>query len=628
MEKETKHDLLKIILSTFFLIIAIIVEKKCGLPMWGNLLVFLVPYLIVGFETLKEAVENIFHGEIFDEDFLMCIATIGALCIGFLPEAKPEFAEAVFVMLFFQVGELFEEIAEGKSEKSISSLMEIRPDYAYVERNGKAQKVSPEEVEVGDIIVVSPGQKVPMDGIVIEGKTSLDTVAITGESMPRAIAEEDFISSGCVNLTATVRVKVTKKFSESTVSKIIDLVENASEHKSKSENFISKFSKIYTPIVVILAIILAFVPPLISGNFVNEFSKWLLRSLTFLVVSCPCALVISVPLAFFGGIGGASKHGILIKGSNYIDSLSKIKTVVFDKTGTLTEGVFKVVAIHPEIYDENKLLHLAAHVERYSTHPIAISLKDAYENEDDDCVVTETEEFSGCGVKAKVNGDTVYVGNTKLMKQLNIEWKNCDSKGTIVHVAINGEYMGHIVISDKIKNDSKNTIDSMKKEKIKTVMLTGDHDDVAKAVSKELNIDEYYSELLPQDKVQKVESIIANKPNNTYVAFVGDGINDAPVIARSDIGIAMGAIGSDAAIEAADVVLMEDKTSNIVKAINIAKRTIKIAKENIIFAITVKLMVLILASIGYAPMWLAVFADVGVTVIAVINSMRTLRNLT
>ena len=625
MEKETKFDLYKIILSAIFLVIAVIIEKNCNLPLWGNLLVYLVPYLIAGYEVLKEAAESIIHGEFFDEDFLMCIATLGALAIGFLPDAKPEFAEAVFVMLFFQVGELFEKIAEGNSKKSISSLMDIRPDYAYIEQNGKVKKVNPETVNIGDIIVISPGQKVPMDGVIIEGKTSLNTVAITGESVPRDVNVGDNIISGCVNGSGTVRAKVTKTFSESTVSKIIDLVENAADHKSKSENFITKFSKIYTPIVVLLAVVLAILPPVFSGDFVNNFSIWLARALTFLVVSCPCALVISVPLSFFGGIGGASKNGILIKGSNYIEALSKIKTIVFDKTGTLTEGVFEVVAIHPELFDEDKLLHLAAHVERYSTHPIAISLKNAYGNEDDECKITDVEEIAGNGIKAKVNDDIVCVGNHKLMESLGIKWKACEHVGTIVHVAINGEYFGHIVISDKIKNDSENAVRKIKECGIKTVMLTGDHKDVAKDVAKKLNLDDFYAELLPQDKVSELESIISKKEKGSNVAFVGDGINDAPVIARADIGIAMGAMGSDAAIEAADVVLMEDKTSKIAKAIKIAKRTLRIAKENIIFAIMVKVIVLILAALGLAPMWLAVFADVGVTVIAVLNAMRTLK---
>lgn len=625
MEEETKHDLIKIIISAILLGIAIAIEKICDLPIWANLLIYLVPYFIVGFETIKEAIENIFHGEIFDEDFLMFVATVGALAIGFIPGGEPQFAEAVFVMLFFQLGELFEGIAEGKSEKSIEALMEIRPDYAYIEKNGKAEKVDPATVEVGEVMVIAPGQKVPMDGVIIEGKTSLNTVAITGESVPRNVAVEDVILSGCVNINGTVRARVTKKFEDSTVAKIIDLVENASEQKSKSEKFITKFSKIYTPMVVILAILVAIVPALVSGNFMDSFSTWLLRALTFLVVSCPCALVISVPLAFFGGIGGASKKGILIKGSNHVDSLAKISDVVFDKTGTLTEGVFEVVAIHPEIFDENKLLHLAAHVERYSSHPIAISLKDAYENEDDDCSVTDVEEFAGQGVKAKVNEDIVYVGNYKLMESLGIKWKECEKKGTIVHVAINGEYFGHIVISDRIKSDSKDAIKQIKKDNINTIMLTGDHKDAAENVARELSIDEYYAELLPQDKVLKLETIINKKPSTRNVAFVGDGINDAPVIARADVGIAMGAIGSDAAIEAADVVLMEDKPSKLAEAIRIARRTIRIAMQNILFAIIVKILVLILAVFGYAPMWLAVFADVGVTVLAVLNSMRTLK---
>lgn len=625
MIKELKHDILKIVISAILLVIAIVIEHNCNLPMWGNLLFFLVPYLIVGFETVKEAIENIIHGELFDEDFLMFVATVGALLIGFIPGGNPEFAEAVFVMLFFQLGELFEEIAEGNSEKSISALMEIRPDYAYIEKDGKAVKVKPEEVSVGEIMVIAPGQKIPMDGVIIEGKTSLNTVAITGESVPRNVSEEDVVLSGCVNISGTIRARVTKKFEESTVAKIIDLVENASEHKSKSEKFITKFSKIYTPIVVILAILLAIVPPLITGDFSGNIATWLLRALTFLVVSCPCALVISVPLAFFGGIGGASKKGILIKGANKLDGLAKLGTVVFDKTGTLTEGVFEVVAVHPELYDENKLLHLAAHVERYSTHPIAISLKSAYENEDDDCRVAEVEEFAGQGVKARVNDNIVYVGNYKLMESIGIKWKNCEKSGSIVHVAIDGEYFGHIIVSDRIKSDSKNTVIKIKSQGIKTVMLTGDHSDVARDVATELSIDEYYAELLPQDKVSALERIIQTNQNKN-VAFVGDGINDAPVIARADVGVAMGAIGSDAAIEAADVVLMEDKPSRLEDAIKIAKRTIRIAMENIVFAIAIKITVLILAAFGYAPMWLAVFADVGVTVIAVLNSMRTLKS--
>ena len=441
MNKEVKNKLAQIILSAILLIIALIIEKSMKLPMWGNFLVFLIPYLIVGYDVLKEAAQSIAEGELLGEDFLMTIATIGALAIGFLPNTEPQFAEAVFVMLFFKIGELFEEIAEGNSEKAISELMDIRPDYANVETNKKLKRVNPELIKIGDIIVVKPGEKIPLDGIITEGKTSLNTVALTGESAPRDVNEGDSVNSGCINLSSLIKVKVTKSFGESTASKIIDLVENATDNKSKSEKFITKFSNYYTPIVVVAAILLAFIPPIISGNFVTNFSIWLTRALTFLVVSCPCALVISVPLAFFGGIGGASKKGILIKGANYIEKLSKVKTVVFDKTGTLTEGVFEVTAVHPEIYDENKLLHLAAHVERYSTHPIAISLKEAYENEDDDCSVTQIKEFAGNGVKAKVNEDIVYVGNSKMMDEIGIKWKKCKHTGTIVHVAINNEYL-------------------------------------------------------------------------------------------------------------------------------------------------------------------------------------------
>lgn len=628
MEKETKNKLTQIIISAVFLIIAVVIDKLTNLPIWIDLIIYLIPYAIAGGEVLKEALENMLHGEFFDEDFLMSIATIGALFIGFLPGASPEFVEAVFVMLFFQVGELFEEIAEGNSEKSISALMDIRPDYAHIEKNGKIIKVDPEEVKIDEIIIVEPGEKVPMDGTIIEGKSSLNTVALTGESLPRDVNVGDKINSGCINLSGTIKVKVTKIFSESTASKIIDLVENATEKKSKSENFITKFSKYYTPIVVISALILAIVPPMISGNFRAEFAIWLQRALTFLVVSCPCALVISVPLSFFGGIGGASKNGILIKGSNYIETLSKINKIVFDKTGTLTEGVFEVVAIHPEIYDENKLLHLAAHVERYSTHPIAISLKNAYENEDDECKVEAVEEIAGKGIKAKVNEETIYVGNFKMMEELSIELKECKeclNSGTVVHIAYEDKYLGHIVISDRIKEDAKEAIKQMKNKNIETVMLTGDRKEIGKEVAKELNIDEYYAELLPQDKLSKLEEIIEKNKEKGSVAFVGDGINDAPVLAGADVGIAMGALGSDSAIEAADVVLMDDKVSKIVTAIKIAKRTIKIARQNIIFAIAVKVMVLALAAIGMAPMWLAVFADVGVTVLAVLNAMRTLK---
>ncbi|MBR3134386.1 MAG: cadmium-translocating P-type ATPase [Clostridia bacterium] len=618
MNKEVKNKLIQIVLSAISFIIAVIIERNMNLPMWENLLVFLVPYLIAGYDVLKEAVESILEGEFLGEDFLMTIATVGALAIGFLPNTESQFAEAVFVMLFFKIGELFEEIAEEKSEKAISELMNIRPDYANIEKNGKLKKVKPESIEVGDIIVVKPGERIPLDGIIKDGKSSLNTVALTGESIPRDVNEGDTANSGCINLSSLIKIKVTKIFEESTASKIIDLVENAAENKSQSEKFITKFSKYYTPVVVVTALVLAFIPPIILGNF----SIWLTRALTFLVVSCPCALVISVPLTFFGGIGCASKKGILIKGANYIEKLSKVKTVVFDKTGTLTEGVFEVTAVHPEIYDENKLLHLAAHVERYSTHPIALSLKEAYEHEDDDCSVSEIKEYSGNGIKAKVNEDIVYVGNSKMMNEIGIKWKKCKHSGTIVHVAINDEYLGHIVISDRIKEEATETVREIRKNKIGTIMLTGDQENVAKAVAEKIGIDKYYSELLPQDKVSKLEEVIST--NKEYTAFVGDGINDAPVLARSDIGIGMGGIGSDAAIEAANVVIMDDKVSKICKAIEISRRTLMIAKENIVFAIGIKILVLILASLGLATMWMAVFADVGVTVIAVINAMRTL----
>lgn len=625
MSKDIKNKLIKILVSAICLVLAIVLQKNTNMPIWANLIVFLIPYLMVGYDVLKEACENIFEGKLLDEDFLMSVATIGALLIGFLPNTKPQFEEAVFVMLFFKIGELFEEIAEGKSEKAISNLMDIRPDYANVEIEGKLKKVNPNNVKIGDIIVIKPGEKVPLDGRVIEGNTSLNTVALTGESIPRDVKTDEIIYSGSVNLTSMIKVKVTKSFEDSTASKIIDLIENATEKKSKSERFITKFSKYYTPTVVGIAIILALLPPFLSGNFSSYFSLWLARALTFLVVSCPCALVISVPLAFFGGIGGASKHGILIKGSNYVEKLSKIKTIVFDKTGTLTEGVFEVTAIHPELFDENKLLHLAAHVERYSTHPIAISLKEAYEHEDDDCNVSGVQEYAGNGIKANVNDDIVYVGNSKMMDEIGVKWKKCKHTGTIVHVAINNEYLGHIVISDKIKEETIEVIKEMKENKIKTVMLTGDHDSVGKSVAEKISVDSYFSNLLPQDKVSKMEELIRNNNNkNECIAFVGDGINDAPVLARADIGIGMGKIGADASIEAADVVLMDDKISKIMKAIRIAKKTMSIVKQNIIFAIGIKMLVLALASFGYAPMWLAVFADVGVTIVAVLNSMRTL----
>ncbi len=626
MEKENKERLVKIIAAAVLLAVAVVVEKTTDLKMWQNLLIFLVPYLIVGGETLLEAGEKLIHGELLDEDFLMSVATLGALCIGFLPGAESQFPEAVFVMLFFQVGELFEDLAEDRSRESITKLMDIRPDTANVERDGAIITVAPTEIAVGETIVIKPGEKVPLDGVVSEGTSSLDTVALTGESVPRGITTGDNILSGCVNLTGVLRATVTKPFGESTASKILELVENASENKSKSENFITRFARVYTPIVVALAVLLAFLPPLLSGDFGREFSKWLYRALTFLIVSCPCALVISIPLAFFGGIGGAARKGILVKGSNYLESLAKLGTVVFDKTGTLTEGVFEVTAVHPEKLDEKELLHLAAHVERYSIHPVAVSLRLAYPDEADSCSVEEVEEIAGEGVKAKVNGQIIHVGNSKLMDTVGAEWKECEKKGTIVHVCVDGEYAGHIVVSDRIKEDAVQAIKSLKGNGVsKTVMLTGDKKEIAESVAAEVGVDEYYSELLPADKVEKMEGLLAGRPDGKVLAFVGDGINDAPVLARADVGIAMGALGSDAAIEAADVVLMDDKPSKLAVGMSVARKALAIAKENTFFSIFIKVLVLLLAVVGLATMWMAVLADVGVMVLAVLNSTRALK---
>ena len=617
-EEEGHGRLVKIIVAAVLLVAAIIVEKNTSWETWQYLLLFLVPYLIVGWDTLKEAAEGLLEGEALSEDFLMSIATLGALGIGFMPGAETQFPEAVFVMLFFQVGELFEEVAEGRSRKSISHLMDIRPDVANVERNGEILSVHPEDVEVGEIIVIRPGDKVPMDGTVIEGTSSLDTVALTGESVPRSIREGDEILSGCVNLSGVLRVKTSKAFGESTAAKILELVEHAAERKSRSESFITRFARIYTPIVVALALVVAIIPGLITG----EWATWIYRGLLFLVVSCPCALVISVPLTFFGGLGGASRKGILIKGSNLLDTLSKLETVVFDKTGTLTEGVFEVTAVHPEKLDRKELLHLAAHVERHSTHPIAMALKNAYPDEQDDCTVEDVQETAGHGIIASVNGRKVAVGNDKLMTGIGAAWRPCHHEGTVVHVAIDGEYAGHIVISDRIKEDAADAVAALREQGIKrTVMLTGDSVKVAEAVAGKIGLDEFHAELLPAGKVEKVESLLGEG----RLAFVGDGINDAPVLSRADVGIAMGALGSDAAIEAADVVLMDDKLSKIAQAVRIARRTLRIARENIIFAIGIKVLVLVLATFGLATMWMAVFADVGVTVLAVLNAMRALK---
>lgn len=612
-------------MTAVLLVGAVIIEKTLNLEVWQLLLVYLVPFLLIGYDTIGEAVEGIMHGEVFDEDFLMCVATVGALLIGFLPGAETEFPEAVFVMLFFQIGELFEHYAEDNSRKSISHLMDIRPDSANVERGGQVVEVSPEQVAVGETIVVKPGEKLPLDGVVVEGETSLNTVALTGESMPRSVKKGDEVVSGCINISGVVRIRVEKSFGESTVSKILDLVEHASGNKSKSEAFISHFARVYTPIVVYVALALAFIPPFFCGGYMETLPVWVSRALTFLVVSCPCALVISVPLTFFAGIGGASRRGILIKGSNYMDTLAKTATVVFDKTGTLTKGRFEVEAVHPQNFDERELLHLAAHVERYSTHPIAMSLKTAFGNENDGCRVENVEEIAGQGVRALVNGKKVCVGNARMMDAIGAEWHECHRKGTIVHVAADGVYAGHIVVNDVVKDDAQEAVEGLKRRGIrKTVMLTGDHQDVALRVAEAVGIDECHAGLLPADKVDDVEKLIDEKKEDEALAFVGDGINDAPVLARADVGIAMGALGSDAAIEAADVVLMDDKPSKIATAIGIARRTIGIARENVAFAIFIKLLVLVLAAFGVATMWMAVFADVGVTIIAVFNAMRAL----
>lgn len=627
-EGSLRGKVMLIAITAVLLGVAVLVEKYCQLATWQLLLIYLVPYLLIGRETLCEAAEGIAKGDVFNEDFLMSVATIGALTIGFLPGAETEFPEAVFVMLFFQVGELFEGYAEGRSRDSIAHLVNIRPDVAHVEREEKVQNIAPDAVRVGEVVVVRPGEKVPLDGVVEEGTSSLNTVALTGESLPREVAEGDEIMSGCINLTGVLRVRTTKCFGESTVSKIIQLVETADENKSRSESFITRFARVYTPIVVCAALLLAFIPPLFAEvGFAASFATWLHRALIFLVVSCPCALVISVPLTFFGGLGGASRHGILVKGSNFMDVLARLNTVVFDKTGTLTRGVFSVEAVHPDHFNERELLHLAAHVEHFSTHPIGAALRAAFPQESTDgCRISEVKEIAGRGIRAVVGGRQVCVGNARMMEDLGAKLHDCHLVGTVVHVAVDGVYAGHIVINDKVKDDSQEAISLLKREGVRRmVMLTGDRELVAANVARKLGMDEYHAELLPADKVALVERLLSEKPSTGSLAFVGDGINDAPVLKRADVGIAMGALGSEAAIDAADVVLMDDSPSKIALAVRIARRTIRIARENVGFAIGVKVAILVLATMGLGTMWMAVFADVGVTVIAVLNAMRALR---
>lgn len=605
---------IKIIISAILFVLALVIPFSNE---WINNGLFIISYLVVGFEILKKAVRNIFRGKVFDENFLMAVATIGAFAIG-------EFPEAVAVMLFYQVGELFQSYAVDKSRKSIASLMDIRPDYANIEKDGKIEKVDPDEVKIGDIIIVKTGEKIPLDGVVVEGTSSLDTMALTGESVPRVVKTEDEVLSGCINKDGLLKIRVTKEFGESTVSKILDLVENASSKKSKSENFITKFAKYYTPTVVIIAVLLAFIPPIILKDF-STFSVWIYRALSFLVVSCPCALVISIPLSFFGGIGGASKMGILIKGSNYLEALANTETVVFDKTGTLTAGIFEVQDIQAEGIEKDELLRIVAHAENYSNHPIAKSVKKAYNKEIDENIIKNPQELSGKGIWAKIDEKDILVGNEKLMVEEKIDFKKCDEVGTILYVAIDKKYVGYVLIADKIKQDSPKTIRELKAMNIKeTVMLTGDKKEVGEYVAKKLNIDKVYTELLPDGKVEKVEELLKQKSEKGKLVFVGDGINDAPVLTIADIGVAMGGLGSDAAIEAADIVIMTDETSKISKAINLSKKTMRIVRENIIFAIFVKIAVLVLTAFGASTMWEAVFADVGVSVVAIINALRML----
>ena len=620
MSRKQKKNLIRIIISALLLGVVYLVPdlylfSLLGIQISLKPLLFLIPYALSGWDVLWKALRNIFHGQIFDENFLMSVATVGALCVG-------EYPEAVFVMLFYQVGELFQSCAVGKSRKSIASLMDIRPDYANLEENGEISRVSPEEVAVGEIIVVKPGEKIPLDGVVTQGSSMVNTSALTGESVPVSIKTGDKVVSGSVNESGVLRVKVLTPFGQSTVSKILELVENSASKKAKAENFITKFAKYYTPCVVICALLLAVIPPLISGG---NWSEWISRSLIFLVISCPCALVISVPMSFFGGIGGASKCGILVKGGNYLEALAKAKTVVFDKTGTLTRGVFSVTALHPDQCSEQQLLEYGAFAEAYSTHPIAQSVRNAYKGKIDPSGVKNVCEIAGKGVTAEVDGRKIAAGNSGLMDMQGVSWRPCHKTGTTVHISVDGVYAGHIIISDEIKSGAKQAITSLKNVGVeKTVMLTGDSETVGKAVGKELGIDEIRTQLLPADKVACVETLLKQKPENSTLVFVGDGINDAPVLTRADVGIAMGAMGSDAAIEAADIVLMDDNPKKITTAVKIAKHTVKIVRENVIFALGVKALILALGALGLANMWLAVFADVGVSVLAIINAMRVL----
>ena len=614
MSRKMSKQLIKIIISLLLVVISLLL--KFDTELYSNIL-YVIAYIIVGYDIVLKAVRNIFKGKVFDENFLMTVATIGAFCIG-------EFPEAVAVMLFYQIGELFQSYAVDRSRKSVASLMDIRPDYANVYREDEIERVDPDEVNIGEIILVKPGEKIPLDGIVVDGESMLNTQALTGESVPRKVTVNDEVLSGCINNDGILKIKVSKEFEESTVSKILDLVENASSRKSKSENFISKFAKYYTPIVVIVSVALAVIPPLVIKEAL--FSDWLYRALSFLVVSCPCALVISIPLSFFGGIGAASKIGVLIKGSNYLEALASAEIVVCDKTGTLTEGVFKVQKIKAIGYSDDELLRYAAYAEGFSNHPISISLKQAYNKEINEKLVTETQEISGKGVLAKVDGKMVLVGNEKIMKEYNIKFQKSEETGTIVYVAINDEFAGTILIADKIKEDSYKAVKLFKNNNVKkVVMLTGDRDNISESVANELNLDEYHAELLPQDKVSWVEKLMTQKSSGGKLIFVGDGINDAPVLALSDIGIAMGGLGSDAAIEAADVVIMTDEPSKIANSVQISKKTMRIVKQNIVFAIAVKIGVLILSAFGVSTMWEAVFADVGISVLAIVNALRVLR---